>query len=254
MSDRNTHIPALSASEIASAIDWWRDAGVDCEFNDDVTDWLGESDVESGADAPKVQPKQAERDTPLAPPEKISLFAGERPADLPSFTEWWLTAPGLDAIGPRGRVAPRGNPGADLMILVTDPEESDDETLLSGAQGRLLARMLKAMEIGENRVYIASALPRFTPMADGQTMLQAGYAEVLEHHVALVAPRRVLAFGANILPLLGHDMAQDSRSLRELNHETGSIPLMVAEGLESMMGMPRLKANFWRRWLDWTAN
>jgi DNA polymerase len=28
---------------------------------------------------------------------------------------------------------------------------------------------------------------------------------------------------------------------------------MAADGLDSMMAMPQLKARFWRRWLEWTG-
>ncbi len=242
----------LNPRDFAAALDWWQDAGVDCDFADDATDWLAEPEAEKtpqpaaqsgGAAAPVAKP---------AAPEKIDLFAGTPPSDLAAFHDWWLTAPGLDPIGPRGRVAPRGNPDADLMVLVTDPEENDAEKLLSGPQGRLLDRMLAAMGFGEQDFYLASALPRHMPLAEGSAMADAGYHEVLMHHIALKAPHKIIAFGANILPLLGHNAAQGTKPLREINHERGRVPLLVSEGLDSLMAMPRLKARFWRRWLEWT--
>ncbi|MEM9017931.1 MAG: ABC transporter substrate-binding protein, partial [Verrucomicrobiota bacterium] len=63
-------------------------------------------------------------------------------------------------------VPPRGSARPDLMVLVIDPEQNDRELLLSGEKGKLLQRMLAAMGMNEDRVYIASALPRHTPMAD----------------------------------------------------------------------------------------
>ena len=140
------------------------------------------------------------------------------------------------------------------MFLVMDPEEADSERLLSGPQGRLLARMLGAMGSNEADAYFASILPRHTPMADGAALVAAGLGEVLRRHVTLAKPERVLAFGTNILPLLGHDVAHDPQSLREINHEGQRTPLMLSEGLDSLLAMPRLKARFWHRWLDWTAN
>ena len=65
--------------------------------------------------------------------------------------------------------------------------------------------------------------------------------------------QRVLAFGSNILPLLAHNAAQEPASLENINHEGFSVAAMAAEGLESMMAMPQLKARFWRRWLEWTG-
>ena len=64
------------------------------------------------------------------------------------------------------RIAPRGDAGAALMVLVPQPEESDRDRLMSGPQGRLLANILAAMGLEESEVYLAAALPCHTPMAD----------------------------------------------------------------------------------------
>jgi len=245
---------SIKTADLAAAFEWWRDAGVDLGFVDDVTDWL----VEAAPPTPTQAAKAA--DTPAAPPEqaqraeKIDLLGPNPPQDLAQFRQWWLTEPGLDHIGPRGRVPPRGDAGAKVMILVTDPEEGDSERLLAQAQGRLLDRMLAAMGLGEDQVYVASALPRHWPMADGPSLAESGYREVLTHHIGLVRPDKILAFGANILPLLGHNAAQGAHSLRNINHDQTNTPLMVSEGLESMLAMPRLKARFWHRWLNWVEH
>ena len=139
------------------------------------------------------------------------------------------------------------------MLVVVDPEQGDKDKLLSQAQGRLVTRMLAAMNISEDEVYFASALPRHSPMADGAALVGAGFSDVLQHHIKLVNPDRVLAFGANILPLLGHTAAQEPASLEKINHEGFSVAAMAAEGLDSLMAMPQLKARFWRRWLEWTG-
>ncbi|WFL77205.1 hypothetical protein P7228_14615 [Altererythrobacter arenosus] len=250
MDDQNP----LDASDIAAAFDWWRDAGVDLDFSDDATDWLAAAAPAEAAPEPAVAVRKSAPEQAAAPAEKIALLGPQPPTTLEAFREFWLTAPGLDAIGPRGRIAPWGAASPDLMFLVTDPEEQDSDKLLSGPQGRLLSRIIAAMGFEEDAVYLASALPRHTPMADGATLAQSGLGEVLLHHVGLVAPRRIVAFGANLPPLLGHNAAQGPHSLREINHDGRSIPILVAEGLESMMAMPRLKARFWHRWLDWTAD
>jgi DNA polymerase len=139
------------------------------------------------------------------------------------------------------------------MVLVIDPEEGDRERLLSGPQGRLLARILAAMRLADEAVYVASALPRHTPMADTAALAAGGMDSVTLHHIALVQPKRLVAFGANILPLLGHELTKDIVHLREINQNWGSIPLLANEGLDSLMSMPRLKARFWRRWIEWSA-
>lgn len=249
---------SLTERDFAGALAWWREAGLDFAFTDEATRWLAEKAQPSATPAakPPAVPgarasRPARREAVDAPP--ADLLGPDPPTDLASFREWWLTQPGLDEIGPRGRIAPHGEAGARLMVLVMDPEEGDRDRLLSQSQGRLLSRMLDAMGIAPDEVYLASALPRHTPMADGTALAQRGMGAVLHHHVRLVEPQAVISFGANILPLLGHEAAQDPASLEKINHEGGSVPLLAAEGLDAMMAMPRLKARFWRRWLEWTG-
>jgi DNA polymerase len=245
------------AADLEAALHWWQLAGVDCDFTEDATDWLGEQATVVAAEEPKKTTPPPATDT-LAPAqskvERVDLLGPNPPADLEAFHRFWLEAPGLDAIGLRGRVAPRGPANAELMVLVIDPEERDDERLLSGPQGKLLSRMLGAMGFDEDAVYVASALPRSTPMADTAALAANGLDAVVLHHIALAAPKRILALGTNIPPLLGLGPTKDILSLREINQNARSIPLMVNEGLESMMTMPRLKARFWRRWIEWSGD
>lgn len=243
----------LTARDFAAAIEWWRDAGVDCDFADDATDWLAEPvQAETAPQTSAAKPGKTPVDAPDH--QKIDLLGPNPPGDLSAFHEWWLSEPTLDAIGPRGRVPPRGPAGARLMVLVMDPEQGDTERLLSQAQGQLLSRILSAMGVADDQVYLASALPRHTPMADGAALAVQGFSKVLQYHVRLAAPQRLLAFGTNILPLLGHDAAQEPAALENFNHEGFSVPLMASEGLDAMMAMPRLKARFWYRWLEWTGS
>ena len=251
--------PTLS-EEIKASMEWWRAAGVDHDFTDDATAWMGDvpqDDVsDSEARTPQNRDPVPQADSPAAKTSsapRVDLLGDSPPGTLAEFREFWLTAPGLDAIGPRGRVPPRGESGAKLMVLVVEPEEGDGEALLSGSQGRLLAKMLNAMGLSESDIYLASALPRPTPMADTASIAAAGMDALTAHHITLAAPQSVLAFGGNILPLIGHDLPKDPQSLREINLVNPPMPLLVSEGLDSLMAMPRLKARFWRRWIEWSA-
>jgi len=249
--------------ELHAAMEWWRDAGVDCDFTDDVTAWLQSPETpgdNSASETPAEGPKSAllERaptPEPRAETEtaRTDFFAQGKPQTLEEFSEFWLSAPGLDAIGQRGRVPPRGNAGAALMVLVVDPEQYDSETLLSGPQGELLNRILNAAGVASNDVYFASALPRHTPMADTAALAASGMDAVLAHHITLAAPKRLMAFGAGLTPLLGQDPSTRDSSLREINYTSPTPDTLLSEGLDSLMDMPRLKARFWRRWIEWSA-
>lgn len=241
------------AEEFAAAQEWWREAGVDLAYDDATAHWLKEREEEIAEEVPPpvVQPKNA---PPPPPRPKIGGDADQWPQDLASFTHWWLAEPSLDAGGSRPRIPPRGKPGAKLMVLVPEPEAGDSETLLSGPLGNLLRNFLKAAGISEDETYLAASLPRHTPHPDWAHLREAGLGQIARHHVGLAAPERVLAFGQAILPLIGHDPAQNGPFLLEINHQAASIPFLADMSLDHLLAKPAARSRFWQRWLDWTGN
>jgi DNA polymerase len=239
--------PELSTA-IAAAFDWWCEAGVDSNFADEATRWLGTPEEPAAnpvrAAAPPLQP---------AAPDAPAIDPGTWPGDLAGFNARWLSEPALDDGRVSGRVPPRGAAGAEIMVIVPDPERDDRQTLLSGPQGRLLEAMLAAMGATPGTIYLASVLPRHTPMADWPVLTQKGFGALLCHHVRLVAPRRLIALGSNILPLLGNDPAHNPAVLRRFNQEGVSIPLLAGKSLSALLERPRWKAGLWQGWLDWSG-
>lgn len=240
---------------VTAALDWWRDAGVDHAFVDDPQDWLAEA----------RKPREA---APPAPMKPLRELAAERddspkvakvsaksdwPQTLETFAPWWLAEPALAPAGLK-RLPPVGAQGADLMILVPMPSADDGDALLSGRAGRLLDAMLAAMSIAREQTYLASALPAHVPMADWQVHKESGLGDVLLHHIALAAPKRLLILGASgISALLGHDPPNLAQSLRAINQEGPPLPALPAWDLEAMLQRPALKAGLWSRWLEWTG-
>jgi uracil-DNA glycosylase len=262
--------PSL-AQEFASALAWWQMAGVDCDFADDATTWLADPRAApTAAEAQGVPASRPGAKTPVsaqqdivgraaAPlpaatsqpaPARRDWLGDSPPADLAAFHSWWMETPDLSPSRGFPRVPPRGPQGAALMVLVPQPEADDTNRLLSGPQGRLLANILSAMELAESAVYIAAALPAHTPMADLPALASGGMDAVTAHHVRLVAPARLVAFGSALGPMLG---SSPDQPLREINYGSGTVPVLSSETLDALMDMPRLKARFWRRWMEWSA-
>jgi hypothetical protein len=69
------------------------------------------------------------------------------------------------------------------MVLVPQPEEHDRTALLEGPQGRLLGNILAAMGLDDSAVYLSSALPCHTPMADLAAIGASGMDAVLAQGV-----------------------------------------------------------------------
>lgn len=237
--------------EFEAALAWWRDAGVDCDFSDDATAWLADPAQDERAHHP-LRTVQRE---PKAPEEIIaprkSLLGESPPDDLAAFRQWWLESPSLAATRLSPRIAPRGERGAPVMVLVPQPEDTDRDHLLSGPQGALLTRILAAMGIAQEAAYIASALPSHMPMADFTALAADGMDEVLAHHIALASPARLIVFGMGLAPLLG---VQPGEALRDIIHNGVNVPVIMSETLDALMDMPRLKARFWKKWIEWSVS
>jgi DNA polymerase len=236
-------------TDLAGALDWWRDAGVDLSFTDAPARWIAPAaDFADSSPAAQVAEPAPER----APP-RLGGDGASWPQELADFSQWWLAEPSLDPGPLAERVAPRGMVGARLMVIVEHPEREDRETLLSGAEGALLGAFLNAAGISAESVYFASALPRCTPLPDWAALKNEGLGSILAHHVALARPERAILFGTTVSSLFDHDPAQTGQNLPVLNHEGQSVPMLVAPGLGSMLARPARKAALWGRWLDWTG-
>lgn len=237
---------------LAAALDWWREAGVDCAFVDAPQDWLAAEVAAPRQNDAERRVAQAPRHSAAAPPESAG-FETDRsnwPAKLEDFSPWWLSEPSL---APRGlrRLAPSGTANPALMVLVPMPAEDDGEMLLSGKTGKLLDAMLTAFGIESAQVYRASALPARIALPDWAAMARAGLGAVLSHHVALVSPQRLLVFGkTDISALLEHGSAHSAPNLRLFNHESGTTPVGFEYDLETLIAKPGWKAGVWQRWLD----
>ncbi len=252
------------ADGLAAALDWWREAGVDCAFIDVPQDWLEAASASASASASAAQtsgaakpPSSVAANTAAArylaasEPETPALAADRAlwPQTLQDFAPWWLNEPTL---APRGlpRLPPNGPAGAALMVLVPMPAEDDADTLLSGRTGRLLDAMLAAIGVDPAQVYRASALPARIALPDWAGMAGAGLGAVLAHHVALAAPQRLLVFGRSaISALMGHDSAHNALHLRAFNHESVSVPASFEYDLETLLAKPIWKSGVWQRWL-----
>ncbi len=238
--------PQPLAEAIAAAQAWWREAGVDHVFHDEPQPWLAAP--VTGAEAPAPQAAR-----PAAPPRpRIGGDSTGWPQDLAAWRAWWLAEPSLDPGGTAPRLAPRGEPGAEVLFLVPMPEAEDGDTLLSGPEGRLLGSFATAMGLDESQVYWASALPRHVAHPDWDRLGADGLGDALLHHLALAAPQRVIAFGQRILPLIGHDPAQAAPAGNEIAIQPGPVPLLATIAPQQLLGNAGQRAALWRRWLDWT--
>jgi DNA polymerase len=240
------------AEQLAAVQEWWREAGVDCAFADEPASWLESPQSHALAEAPVSAPAAAPAKPQPPPKPMIGGTSASWPTDLTAFVEWWLSEPSLDPGGARPRVPPRGPAGAKVLALVPQPEAEDRERLLSGEQGKLLASFLRNAGVAETEVYVASALPRHTPMPDWRDLRASGLDAVLRHHIELARPERVILFGQDVITLLSHDLPQKAAHSLDFNQQRGSVGALAARSLEHMLRVPSARKRLWQDWLDWT--
>lgn len=241
-------------ADIEGALDWWKLAGVDCDFLDEPTEWLKPPEEMAPPPSEWSAAREANAAASASATDSADRIDMARlPATLADFSRWWLSEAMLDAAPLTTRVAPQGKAGAEAMVIVEAPEPEDDNLLLSGPQGRLLDAILSAIGLDRDSVYLASVLPRAMPAPDWTHARHLGFGSVLLHHIALAAPRRLFVLGGNALSLLGHESPQRPAVSRLFNHEGQTVPLLASWGLASLLNQPRAKPVLWRSMLDWTA-
>lgn len=242
------HTEIRLADQFLATMDWWRDAGVDYEFSDEVVPLLSEDEEE------KVPPQRQTAEPEAQKPHEPAVQRTDLPSGLAAFRDWWVgpdnpfsSAPFAQASAPR--LAPIGKEGAPIMVLVAQPEADDRDTLLSGPQGRLVANVLRAIGLDPNAAYMASALPCHTTLPDWDDLGREGLGTILAHHLALAKPQRVLLMGSKLPALLGHDPAMPPDSFSAID----GIATLATFAPDRLLDHARQRARLWKRLCQWTA-
>lgn len=241
-----------------SYCDWWSLAGVDALVGEQPAGWLAVPAANDAA-APRGKP------TIAAEPEIAPLPAALQRQDTPEVTipkgpvafpdawdefQHWL-ATSDDVPGSQWdarRVLPVGPAAAPLMLLTAWPEIDDqrDGALFTGAAGRLLDAMLRAVGTTRDACYVASLAvtrPAGGRCGDGEA---AELDRLLWHHLRLAKPERLLLVGSDIVRMAAAASLPETRGrLLDINQDGGKVEAVAVAHPAMLLARPAQKAAAW---------
>ena len=226
-------LETIGADEAASALLWWREAGVDCEVDEAPRDWL----------RPRAKP------APTPPAADSAQAPDSMPAQLDLFHAWLRDSEALPYASPAApRVCPAGDPASGLMILADMPsgEDCTAGTLISGESGRLFDRMLAAIGRDRGSIYLAALSCLRSPAGSFTSDAAKSCAALARHHVGLVAPRVLLLLGDSCAKaMLGLSVAQARGRWHEISTHSGPVRAIVTIAPRILIEAPRQKKFAW---------
>jgi uracil-DNA glycosylase family 4 len=140
-----------------------------------------------------------------------------------------------------------GNPSAQLMFIGEGPGADEDRQGLPfvGAAGELLTKIIQAIEMSREEVYIANVVKCRPPgNRDPQPDEVAACRGYLDKQIALVRPRAIVALGkVAAQTLLGND--SPIGRMRGQWYQVQGIPAMVTYHPAALLRNPALKRPTW---------
>jgi uracil-DNA glycosylase family 4 len=144
-----------------------------------------------------------------------------------------------------------GNPDADIMIIGEAPGREEDRSgkPFVGESGKLLDRMLGAIGLDREKVYITNTVLWRPPgnrkpnPVETEAMLP-----FLIRHIELVEPKLImLAGGAALVALFGMDakITRERGKWREYQASYGTVPLLPLYHPAYLLRQPSLKREAW---------
>lgn len=140
-----------------------------------------------------------------------------------------------------------GNPNADLMIIGEAPGADEDEQGLPfvGRAGQLLTKILEAVDINRDDVYICNILKCRPPNNRKPLVSETDTCEpYLRKQIDLVQPRFILALGLTAANTLLKNK-ESMTSLRGRTHDYHGTPTLVTYHPAALLRNPEWKKNTW---------
>ena len=218
--------------ETLSALDWWREAGVDMLVEEEPRDWLKPPDKRQAKAAPEA-----------APPPNIVQPTHET---LAALQDWLSSSMQLPLASPSAkRILPQGPENAAIMLLTDAPTVADaaDGQPIGGEAWELTKRMLAAIKIAVEDAYTAPLNCVHAPGAKMSPAEREACAEIARQHIRLAKPQRLLLFGDGpCQALLGKPLTQ----ARAHVHKIEGVRTVATFHPRHLINQPSNKSLAWK--------
>jgi DNA polymerase len=142
-----------------------------------------------------------------------------------------------------------GNSHADILFIGEAPGKDEDEQGIPfvGKAGQLLNKMLQAIELDRNEIFIANILKCRPPQNRDPLPEEVSRCEPhLKRQIELIAPKIIVALGRIAGQTLLKMKDETLRDLRSRLHQYNGVPLIVTYHPAALLRNPNWKRESWQ--------
>jgi len=240
---------------LSNYLQWYQTVyGNEIRFEGEIVDPIALMETITNAAPPvsihPIKPKQKQIPTPDKPDPKFEDFpCHQNDPELKKFYHTINHCAKCDLHKTRTNfVFGMGNPNADIMFIGEAPGRDEDMQGLPfvGKAGQLLDKMLGALHIQREEVYIANVLkcrPQNNRDPLAEEVLQCE--PYLKEQIKLISPKVIIALGRIAAQVLLKS-EESLGKLRQVNHTYEKIPFLVTYHPAALLRNPSWKAQSWQ--------
>ena len=144
-----------------------------------------------------------------------------------------------------------GNPNSPIMLIGEAPTTIEDDNckVFQGEVGVLLDKMLNAINIKRNSIYLCYAI-NFRPPEDRKPTSQEikRYSNFLKKHISIIDPKLIVVMGSSAMEALtgtGNKISKERGSWKEIILDNKTYPILISFNPSYLIRFPENKKYSW---------
>ena len=144
-----------------------------------------------------------------------------------------------------------GKPDSPIMLIGEAPSAIEDESgkTFQGEVGTLLDKMLLAIEIKRESIYLSYAI-NFRPPEDRKPTSQEikRYSIFLKKHISIIDPKLIIVMGSSAMEALtgsGNKISKERGNWKEIILDNKTYPMMISFNPSYLIRFPENKKYSW---------